>query len=221
MRSHSWRAGFGGGVVLLALCGPADSAAFSGGPPDERTGAPDELTCADGCHTSFALNSGPGSVVIDAPSEYEAGMTYAIDVSVTQTGQMRWGFELTVLDAEGAGAGELAPIDANTQTSFSPNLGREYVKHTSAGTMLGQADGNTFHFEWTAPPNAVGPLTFFAAGNAANGDTTNQGDYIYTASIQVPEPTALATGLALLTALGATARIRRNGRVDRKAAAAA
>jgi len=193
--------------VAILILGPAHGLAFSSGPPDGRTGAPDELTCANGCHTSFVLNSGPGSVEIDAPSVYEPGMTYAIAVSVMQMGQMRWGFELTVLDDNGEQAGDLFSPDANTQVSAS--LGREYVKHTTVGTMAGQLDGNTFMFEWTAPEFDSGPITFYAAGNAANGDFTNQNDYIYTTSTQVPEPTGVASGLGVFYVLAHLGRLRR------------
>ena len=40
--------------------------------------------------------------------------------------------------------------------------------------------------DWTAPASEVqNPVTFYAAGNEANGDGTNQGDYIYTTTVQV------------------------------------
>ena len=60
---------------------------FSGGPPTGRTGAPGETTCQAGCHSSFALNSGSGSVSIasDVPETgYEAGQTYTITFNVSQ-----------------------------------------------------------------------------------------------------------------------------------------
>jgi len=184
-------------LLVVAVFGPSPAPGFSSGPPDGATGAPGEFVCTQ-CHTEFGLNSGPGLLTIDAPVEYEPGMTYAIAVSVTQVGQMRWGFELTVLDGEGEQGGDLLPIDANTQVSAS--LGREYIKHTSAGTMPGQTDGNTFTFAWSAPESDLDALTFYAAGNAANNDASNQGDFIYTASTPVPEPTAVARSLGLLAA---------------------
>ena len=40
---------------------------------------------------------------------------------------------------------------------------------------------NPYLVNWTAPSSAsVGTIRFNVAGNAANGDITNQGDYIYT-----------------------------------------
>lgn len=171
-----------------------------------------EKTCGDdfGCHTDHAVDSGPGDLVLMVPSSYLPNEMYTIDVGLSQEGQLRWGFELTVLDAGGSSVGSLAPLDANTQTSSSL-LGRDYIKHTSVGTAFPQPDANSWSFVWTAPAEDVGPITFYAAGNAAdgNGASTNPagvGDFIYTnsAMVPLPEPSPTlgeATVVALLGAL--------------------
>jgi hypothetical protein len=187
-------------LIAISVFAATRADAFSSDPPDGLTGAPGEGDCTQ-CHSNFPLNSGPGSVVIDAPVDYVPGMTYEISVSVMQMGQMRWGFELTVLDDLDEKAGDLFSIDANTQVSPTPVVDREYIKHTSAGTMAGQLDANIFEFDWTAPSGGVGPVTFYAVGNAANNAAGSSGDYIYTTSAQVPEPTALARALSLLAGL--------------------
>jgi hypothetical protein len=182
------------------------------------TGAPGEVggdgaNCTFsglGCHESFAVNSGPGMVTIDVPDGYEPGMTYAITVNVAQAGQMRWGFQITVLDALEQMAGSFATLDATTQTQeFAPRL---YVTHNSPptdGTAPGQPNGNSWTFHWTAPDADVGPVTFYAAGNAANNDETSLGDYIYTTTaVSVPEPGGVAAGVCALGAAGLLARRR-------------
>jgi hypothetical protein len=203
-------------VMLLASRGWANSS----GPPDERTAAPMEGTCFDmGCHTDAPLGSGPGDLVLIVPPSYVPDEVYVIDVRLSQAGQMRWGFELAALDALGSSVGNLMPLDAETQVTISQGLGRQYVKHTFLGSGGGQPDSYEWSFQWTAPSEDVGPLTFYAAGNAAdnNGlqiDPTGQaGDFIYTAqqTVPLPEPSSAALALAAVAALGAIAQARRTG----------
>ena len=58
--------------------------------------------------------------------------------------------------------------------------------------------------DWTAPASEVqNPVTFYAAGNEANGDAMPQGDYIYTKTAQVSNvsttPTATPTPTPVVT----------------------
>ncbi|HEY0722671.1 MAG TPA: PQQ-dependent sugar dehydrogenase, partial [Pyrinomonadaceae bacterium] len=96
--------------------------------------------------------------------------------------RLRWGFELTVLDtASDEKAGELQNTDGLTQVlnNAGPGSARQYIEHTAAGTFIGQHNGASWTFNWTAPPIDVGPVTFYAAGNQANNDGNTSGDYIY------------------------------------------
>src|SRR5262249_38056500 len=45
--------------------------------------------------------------------------------------------------------------------------------------------GNTFHFDWTPPSTNVGDVILYAAGNAANGNTLETGDHIYTTTLRL------------------------------------
>ena len=211
-------------AFLLALCGARASAIGDEplGPPNERTGAPLELTCAEFplCHHDELVDAGLGDLQIILPPSYVPAETYAIEVRLSQTGQMRWGFELTALDSAGDSVGSLASTDAETQVSVSNGttelLGRQSVKHTPLGTAAGQPDAKSWSFEWTAPPSDVGPVSFYAAGNAADDNGFNfrlpgqgdAGDFIYTAqqTLSVPEPGAPVVGLALALALAARHR---------------
>lgn len=150
---------------------------YSTGPIDGRTGAPGELTCWDGCHSSFPLNSGDGSLSISGPDFFVAGQTYTITIQIEDPGQSRWGFEFTPLNI-----GTITITDAtNTQMSISGE--NTYVKHTSTGTHAGTPNGPTsWSFDWTAPANPPSTVTFYAAGNGANNNGLNTGDYIYTTS---------------------------------------
>ena len=108
-------------------------------------------------------------------------MTYPISVIIGQPSQSRWGFELsTRFSVSGQQAGALVPVDTTTQLKESNGV--QYVSHTAEGTGAGVADGPfEFHFKWTAPEQSAGPVLFNASGNAADGLSSSEGDYIYTA----------------------------------------
>lgn len=187
-------------MILFLMAVSSTAHAFSGGPPDGRTGAPGEGTCA-ACHSSFPLNSGSGElVVLDGPGQgYEPGQTYRLRVALSDPDASRWGFELTSLDAANAAAGDLVSVDVNTQTSTA-GTGREYVKHTSTGTALGQTGSNEWSFDWIAPAEGIGAVTLWFAGNAANGNFSNSGDRIYTSSVTFEEAAATSAPPAVADA---------------------
>jgi hypothetical protein len=58
----------------------------------------------------------------------------------------------------------------------------QYATHTSAGTRPGTTGSASFQVDWM-PPEGGGPVTFYAAGNAANNNNANSGDSIYTTSL--------------------------------------
>jgi hypothetical protein len=129
---------------------------------------------------------------------------------LTQTGRIRWGFEITAVDEELIGVGALLPsLDGETQVSLSGT--REYLKQTSSGSADGQLDQKQWTFSWTAPPTDVGSINFYAAGVAANSTGGSSGDDVYTTSVSVPEPSAFALQtVGILTAVAiADARRRR------------
>jgi hypothetical protein len=166
--------------LLLIGCTVGTIWAFSSGPPLALTGAFGEATCQL-CHTGNNLNAAGGSLTIsNVPQDYVPGQTYQIQVTIARSGQQRWGFELAARAASGGQqAGTLASTSNTTQvTTFS---GVQYITHTSNGTFQGSQQG-IWTFNWTAPPSPVGQVVFAAAGNAANGNFSNSGDFIYTAT---------------------------------------
>src|SRR5438132_382896 len=131
---------FGLAAVTYCFFGVAVGA-FSTGPPASRTGAPAlgtfpaETTCV-ACHTSFALNSGPGMLTISGlPANYTPSQEVPVTVTVSQPNRARYGFETTVLDDQGRKAGDLVVTDA-TRTQLRDGagnyVGRQYIEHTLA-----------------------------------------------------------------------------------------
>jgi uncharacterized protein (TIGR03437 family) len=117
-----------------------------------------------------------------------------VTVQVADPVQQRWGFEFSARlnsDLANGQAGTLTPIDNFTQTICEDAgpppcaSGVLFIEHTSAGTRNGSKSGASFTFDWTPPSTDSGPITFYVAGNAANGDGTDLGDHIYTSSVQL------------------------------------
>ena len=152
--------------------------AFSDGPPPGHTGAPGEQTCTN-CH--FGQDSG-GEFTIIGPIGYVPGQTYPITVrhTTTDTSRIQWGFQLTSLAGTNM-AGSLANTTALTQV-VGGSGGRDYIEHTEPGTFEGTTGTVQWSFNWTAPAAAVGPVTFYAAGNQADGNNAPNGDRLLTAT---------------------------------------
>jgi len=160
---------------------PRPASASSAQPPVARTNAPGEGNCT-GCHTGNALNTAGGSVAItDVPPSSVPGQTYTLTVTVQRPGQLRWGFEMTALRSNGFAAGSFTNLTTFTGTqTFS---GRLYINHSrlngADGTFPDDPSG-AWQINWTAPAAGAGTVTFYAAGNAADGLGSDQGDFIYT-----------------------------------------
>ena len=186
-------------VLFLCIVSSSTVFAYSFGPPHERTGAPNENTCATaGCHTGNSLNAAGGSLVLTVPKTYEPGEVYDIVVKLSRNGQRRWGFQMTALNGNNVSAGSFSTIDANTQLNRSDN---KYIQHTATGTAQGTPNMHSWMFKWTAPANDVGTITFYTAGNAANSADGARGDYIYTqsATSEVPYHGVSLQGVGNLT----------------------
>ena len=185
------------GLVLLFVAGTGTVSAFSFGPPDERTGAPNETTCvAAGCHAGNDLNASGGALTLTIPETYQPNEVYTIVVDLARTGQSKWGFEMTALDGDGARAGTFE-IDPAGNTQLGEANGKQYIKQTAIGAAAGTNDENSWEFQWTAPDTDVGPITFYTAGNAANGNFTATGDYIYTEQAESIPPVPIVAGVSL------------------------
>lgn len=152
------------------------------------TGSPGENTCSQsGCHTGFANNSMGGLVTIshDIPeSGYVLGEQYNLSVTVSEEGITLFGFGFEALTTEGENAGDLAPGDGS-QIKNATVLGvnRRNIVHIQNGGA--STSSHTFDFTWTAPLQNEGPVTFYAAGNAANANGGKTGDHIYNTSLVV------------------------------------
>lgn len=161
------------------------------------TGSPGETTCnTTQCHNSYTLNSGGGSISISAPTmtnwAYVPGQTYPISVTVSKTGTNLFGLGVEALRSTGANGGSFTITNPSETQLKNAAIGgniRSNVVHQLGGGA--SSNSHTFTFNWNAPSTNIGNITFYAAGNAANDDGDELGDYIYTTSQVV----TFATGL--------------------------
>jgi hypothetical protein len=152
-----------------------------------RTGSPGEADCT-GCHSSFTVNSGPGSITISSPNltnwQYVPGQTYQIDVTVAHAGMPLFGFGFEALRTSNNSNGGTLSISNSAETQLkSVSVGgnnRTNVVHKQNGGLSN--DVHTFSFNWTAPATNIGNIMFYTAGNAANNQGDTLGDYIYKTS---------------------------------------
>jgi hypothetical protein len=168
-------------VLALLVFLPRETFSNASQPPIKKTGAPGENSCLE-CHTG---GGGSGNLSIEFNNGlnlYVNGQTYQVKVTVNDNTKTRFGFAATVSDQRDTMSGVLAPINfANTSLQPNPAMTRFYIGHANATTS------KTWTFSWTAPPASFGSnqVTFYAAGNAANGDLNKTGDNIYTASLTI------------------------------------
>jgi uncharacterized protein (TIGR03437 family) len=78
----------------------------------------------------------------------------------------------------------------------------QYMEHSLTGynASRGKTGSFTYELDWTPPATANGNVDFYIAGNAANGDLTQNGDHIYTTKFTLTP--AAAAGPPAISANG-------------------
>lgn len=194
-------AALGIGIFLFSdVSGPsARTTASASGPSPSFTGAPNESNCT-ACHTTFAVNSGTGSVAISGiPKNYLPGQQIPLTVTVSDTTGVLYGFQMTAVDSGGNKAGNFVVPAASPVpimqivNGFVGNQNRQYIEHTVQGITPTVSGTKSWQFNWTAPDRRIGKIGFYAAGNAANSDSSNDNDQIYTTARSSLSGTAIAS----------------------------
>lgn len=156
---------------------------FSANPPDGKTGAPGESLCIE-CHTQSNTPINGVISVEGFPDVITPGEDYTLTVVNRDTtdNAVRGGFQMTILGPFNTKAGEMTdPSDnsAVTQT-FS---GRQYFEHDPS-VLYPDSNVIKWTVQWRAPEMATAgsEITYYVAGNIANGNFQNSGDRIVTAT---------------------------------------
>ena len=161
--------------VLIHPSAPAHS--NSSGAPAAFSGPEQYCNACHGSPETNPVNSGPGAVTIDAPDTFAPGETVAVTVTVVvadpSPGRLQ-GFELSARDADLNHVGAFNVDGTSVQYAQGEE---EYVTHTSSSNT-----DESWTFEWVAPADPPSSVTFYAAGNAADGNfIPDDGDEIYAA----------------------------------------
>lgn len=150
------------------------------------TGGFGEETCRS-CHFDYELNPDGGGMSVDGIHEnISAGETVEIQVTVERGELGTAGFQLSARNEDGSQAGRFE-IEGNDRIMFSNAVpdSLQYVQHTNDGTTPSQENTNSWSIKWEAPESPEGPIIFNIAANAANGDQSEFGDFIYAEELRV------------------------------------
>ncbi len=187
------------GIAVSILClvlfiTTFDAFTSTNQPPTGYTGAPSESNCTS-CHSGTVITSGSNwnniTLSTNIPATgYVPDSTYNITLSHTQSGIVKFGFEITALNASNAKVGTL--ILTNTSTMALSTGTRDYIMQKTAGTS-GAGGTISWSFQWKAPATPAGNITFYAAVNATNNNNSDAGDQIYTKSFSFSLTSLLPT----------------------------
>lgn len=156
---------------------------YRDGPPPGHTGGFGQPSCRL-CHFDQPLNAPGGLLRITGLPErgYLPGRRYALTIEITRPGTARAGFQLAARQVEtGVSVGRLFPHNARVQI-VTDSAGIRYAEHTEQGTQLEDPNRARWGFDWQAPTAPAGAVWFHVAGNAANDDASEFGDFIMTDS---------------------------------------
>ena len=210
--------------AFLAAMVPMLLYAFASGPDPRYTAAPGDnpMACANaGCHSGLAkggpINAAGGAVTatFSSGSTYTPGQVITITVDVTDPVNTLHGFQMTArlesnLSTTQAGrfsyttgTGVFVLCDSNVPRSLNGNCPAnfpvEFIEHSVPRT-------GTWTFTWTAPATNQGPVHFYIAGNAVNGDSNNgPQDHVYTASYVLTPASTCIQSLPVITTVRSAA----------------
>ena len=180
--------------MVFAAFNSRQASTNSSTPPANKTGAPGSGTCAE-CHSPASGGNGSASISFGGGlTTYTPGTTYDMSITINDPGQKRWGFSMVARNAANQNVGTwIVTNTTNTQIHSSGT----HMSHKNAPNNI--FDTFTFSFQWTAPAAGTGKVTFYTSANAANGNGSTNGDYIYTTNLMVEEEVALPPTISFST----------------------
>ncbi len=167
----------------------------SSGPGGDNTGGPfsSSANACGQCHSGNS-NPGPGITISGLPTDYYPGASYTVTLSINNA-TLNNGFQVVALDGTNANAGSFTAGFGSSAYTFG---GRNYLQHNSLSTT------GSWTFTWTAPTSNLGDVTFYASGNASNGNGNTSGDNVFIDNTTIG-------GLSQITATNTTTDVLCNG----------
>jgi len=168
---------------------------YPGGSPGGRTGSPGDggANCT-GCHSDFSPINQIGWITSPIMGTgYTPGEEYTVIVIGIDSDADKFGFEATAEDQDGTKVGTFNPGISGMAQFCNNNTA---ITHTLLGTTPIADTGTAWVFTWTAPPESVGNITFYAAINAANGNGSTSGDQIHLSQFTASPAVGIRDNLA-------------------------
>lgn len=178
--------------------------AHANGPDPRLTGGPGDRTCLQsGCHLGQPQASGSIGLTFSTGTTYTPGQTLTVTLKITDPSARVYGFQVSARPASNTQSGQAGTFtpssgqfvlceDGHPRRLGGSCTGLEFIEHTAPSSS------GTFTFDWIPPATDIGPVVFYAAGNAANGNNIgadDRNDHIYTLG---------ATGVTLTPAAATT-----------------
>lgn len=146
------------------------------------TGGFGEDTCHS-CHFDYDLNTEGGSLQLSGfPDSLIAGGRYELLVRIDRADLGRAGFQMSARHPDGNQAGTFLIIDDEKEFIFTAtgDSTLQYIQHTATSSLPHNRSHHEWIITWKAP-DTLKRVIFNIAANAANGDMSEFGDYIFTA----------------------------------------
>jgi len=149
------------------------------------TGGFGEQAC-NYCHFDNPVNSDKAKLNIQGiPDSWQSHQSYPITIQISRPDLGKAGFQLTARFQNGQSAGTFQ-ISGNRLTIQHVDSSLvDYLNHTAEGTQPLYKKRTSWNFKWIAPSDTTGAIIWNIAANAANGDQSNFGDYIYLKEVTI------------------------------------
>ena len=183
--------------IFLVLPGNKNGRASQAG--KGNTGAPGDqtlngspYTCMN-CHDDGNFNPFVSIHVLDsantAVTQYVPGQHYIARVTINTSGGTPAGYGFQMIALRDNGNTDLdgfTDVNPNNYKLATISNGRTYAEHPTISAS------DTFNVRWTAPAAGTGSVTFYAAGNAVNGNNNSDGDGAHFTSLHIFEEGTLS-----------------------------
>ena len=163
----------------------AEGQGLTGAPGDTKLVNGDAVTCQS-CHNSGSFNPSTTLELLNeagtaAVTKYEPTKIYTIRVTINAAAGAPVGYGFQMIDirkSDNVNSKGFVATQATGIQLTTLNNGRVYAEHNARSTS------KIFNVKWKAPASGTGIVTFYAVGNAVNGNGGTSGDN-GTASIKV------------------------------------
>ncbi|MDP1726406.1 MAG: choice-of-anchor V domain-containing protein [Bacteroidota bacterium] len=148
------------------------------------------------CHNDGSATFEAGMISSNIPaSGYIGDSIYTITATINSSGTTKFGFEISPQDSVGNLRGVMTIGGSDMQLVAGSN--GKYITHTLSGNT--GSSTRSWTFTWKAPTAGTGNVTFYGAFNAADGDNTDQGDYILLSRLMVKDASIISALTATFT----------------------